>query len=122
MTKWGSIKYEVPNEMEYETKGGKTRTAAPITKTGAIATRNGEKAIRLIYKRPEHREGFGSNHISHKKEVHDKEIKHEGQKWIKNERFPDNKINDNNKKIEETKKEQKIQKNLNFSFLTPNSV
>ena len=45
--KWGSMVIEVPKEMEYLTKNGKVKEAPPVTKTGAIATRNREKAIKL---------------------------------------------------------------------------
>jgi len=46
--KWGSIVVEVPDKMQYTTKNGKIKEAEPVTKTRAIATRNGEKAIKLI--------------------------------------------------------------------------
>jgi len=44
---WGTLRFNVPSKMQYSTKTGKQNEAPPITKTGAISTRNGEKAIKL---------------------------------------------------------------------------
>jgi len=44
---WGSLHFKAPLTLEYETKTGKKKETPPITKTGAIATRNGVKAINI---------------------------------------------------------------------------
>jgi len=44
---WGSLHFKAPLTLEYETKAGKKKEAPPITKTGALATRNGVKSINI---------------------------------------------------------------------------
>ena len=51
--RWGTIRFNIPELMQYATKTGKLKEAQPITKTGAIATRNSEKAIKLDLKKQE---------------------------------------------------------------------
>ena len=45
--KWGSMVIDVPHKMQHTTKSGEIKVEVPITKSGAIATRKGEKAVKL---------------------------------------------------------------------------
>ena len=46
-TKWNTPIIEVPNEYNFITKNGSVKSVKPISKTGNIASRNKQKAIKI---------------------------------------------------------------------------
>ena len=46
-TKWNTPIIEIPDEFNYITKNGTVKSAKPISKTGNLASKNKQKAIKI---------------------------------------------------------------------------